>query len=100
MASDTTSRPLGEVRVGISGELLDALVEAMVLPPDPRARSAVICTVVQQMCSTVTCLQASETGQGRATAQELTSMRQLARAAYDHRLRMTFVTGASGTETS
>jgi hypothetical protein len=86
----TTTSPghLATLHTTVSGELLDGLVEALALPADPRARSAVICAVVQQMCSTVECLGSTETGQG--TEQELMSMRQLARAAFDHRLRMTF----------
>lgn len=80
---------LAEFHTVISGELLDALVEAVVLPPTPRARSAVICALVEEMCSTVEFLADSETGLGRATEDEVTSIRSLARAARDHRRRMT-----------
>ena len=72
----------------VSGELLDALVEAVVLPPDPRARSAVIWRLVREMCDTVEWLHERDTGLGRATDEELASIRRLASAAYDHRLRL------------
>lgn len=96
MTASTALRPLATLHTTISGELLDGLVEALALPPDQRARSAVICALIQQMCSTVECLGGSETGQG--TEQELTSMRQLAKAAFDHRLRMTFLAHAMEAE--
>ena len=96
MTTSTAPRHLTTLHTTISGELLDGLVEALSLPPDPRARSAVICALVQQMCSTVECLGSSETGQG--AEQELTSLRQLTRAAFDHRLRMTFFTQLRETE--
>lgn len=89
MTASRALRPLATLYTAISGDLLDGLVRALAVPPDPRARSAVICALIQQMCSTIECLGSSETGQG--TAQELTSMRQLVGAAFDHRLRMAFV---------
>ena len=88
MATTTTFASLSGVDTEISGVLQDALVEALVLPPDPCARSAVICTVIQEMGSIVDCLRGAETAQGRATEQELTSIRQVAAAAYDHQVRM------------
>ncbi len=100
MTAETTVPPLAEFDPSISGELLDALIEAVVLPPDPHARSAVICTLVQEMCSTLEFLQGSENGSGRATDYELSSMHQLARAAYDHRLRMTFTPNGQAGRTS
>jgi len=72
----------------VSGDLLDALVEAAVLPPDPRARSAVIWRLIQEMCDTVEWLHERNKGLGRATDEELASIRQLASAGHDHRLRM------------
>ena len=92
----TTTLPSSGVDTQLSGELQDALVEALVLPPDPRARSAVICTVIQEMGSIVACLRGSETVRGRATEQELTSLQQLVGAAHDHRLRMAFMVSAVG----
>ena len=72
----------------VSGDLLDALVEAVVLPPDPRARSAVTWRLIREMCETVEWLHERNKGSGRATDEELASIRQLARAADEHRLRM------------
>jgi hypothetical protein len=69
----------------IPGELLDALVEAVVLPVDPRARSAVIWRLVQEMCDTVEWRHGRDKKFGRATDEELASIRRLASAARDHR---------------
>jgi hypothetical protein len=91
MAITTTLPPLPGSATRLSGELQDALVEALVVPPGPGARAAVICTLVQEMQSIVECLWDSETVGGCATEQELTSLRQFAAAADDHRQRMTFV---------
>lgn len=98
MAAITTIPPLPSSGTRISGELQDALVEALVVPPDPPARSVVICTLIQEMRSIVECLAGSETAGGRATEQELTSLRELAAAAHDHRLRMTSATSPVGME--
>ena len=40
-------------QVVIPAELLDALVEAVVFSPDPQARSAVIRSLVREMCAAV-----------------------------------------------
>jgi hypothetical protein len=88
MATTTTFSFLSGVDTEISGVLQDALVEALVVPPDPCARSAVICTLIQEMCSIVDCLRGDETVEGRATEHELTSIRQVADAAHDHHIRM------------
>jgi hypothetical protein len=69
----------------IPDELLDALVEAVVLPADPRARSAIIWRLVQEMCDTVEWRHDRDRKFGRASDAELTSIRRLARAARDHR---------------
>jgi hypothetical protein len=69
----------------IPGELLDALVEAVVLPADPRARSAVIWRLIQEMCDTVEWRHGRDKKYGRATDAELASIRRLANAARDHR---------------
>ncbi len=66
------------------------------LTPDPRARSAVICTLVQEICRAVEWVQGREAALGRTTDEELVSIRRLARAAHDHRLRMAFGPGATG----
>jgi hypothetical protein len=69
----------------IPGELFDALVEAVVLPVDPRARSDVIWRLVQEMCDTVEWRHGRDKHYGRATDAELASIRRLASAARDHR---------------
>lgn len=84
-ATDVSS---ADLHVAVSGELIDALIEALVLPLDPPGRSAVICAVVQEMCDTVEWLQESEIAPGRATDDELRSVRRLATAAEAHLLRM------------
>jgi hypothetical protein len=72
----------------IPDELLDALVEAVVLPADPRARSAVIWRLVQEMCDTVEWRHGRDKKFGRARDAELASIRRLASAARDHRRSM------------
>ena len=69
----------------IPGELLDALVEAVVLPADPRARSAIIWRLVKEMCDTVEWRHERDKQFGRAADAELASIRRLAGAARDHR---------------
>jgi len=69
----------------IPAELLDALVEAVVLPPDPRARSVVIWRLVQEICDTVEWRHGRDKRFGRAADAELASIRRLAGAARDHR---------------
>lgn len=66
------------------------MIEAVVLPPDARARSAVICRLVHELCATVEWLQRSHTGSRQATEAEMISIRRLASAAQDYRLRMAF----------
>jgi hypothetical protein len=83
----------------IPGELLDALVEAVVLPPDPRARSAVIWRLVQEICDTVEWRYGRDRRFGRATDAELASIRRLAGAARDHRRCMdAFGSGDAGAD--
>jgi hypothetical protein len=70
----------------VAGELIDALIEAVVLPPDGRARAAVISCVVQEMCAAVQWLHSPDIslGGGEATEDELAGLRQLATAAREH----------------
>ena len=67
MAAITTLPPLPGADTRISGELQYALVEALVLPLGPRARSAVICALIQEMRSIVECLWDNETAGGPVT---------------------------------
>ena len=81
-------------------ELLDALVEAVVFSPDPRARSAVIRSLVHEMCAAVGWLHGGDTTFDDATDVELASISRLAAAAQDHHWRMSFLgTGAVGSDT-
>jgi hypothetical protein len=63
---------------------LDAIVEAVALPRDPWARSAVVCSLVNQMCAAVGWLHEPDTPLANATDVELASIGQLAKAAQDH----------------
>lgn len=74
--------------VVVAGELLDAVVKAVVTPPDPRARSAVIGILVHTMFAAVGWLHDSDTTPDDASNDELASVGQLATAAQDHQLRM------------
>ena len=97
MTAQTTVPP--ESSLTLTGELLDALIEAVVVPRDPRARSAVICTLVHEMCATVERLQRSEAGSRHATEVEMISVRRLAAAAQDYRLQMAFGRGTAEAQT-
>ncbi|HWI00275.1 MAG TPA: hypothetical protein VNT27_08080 [Propionibacteriaceae bacterium] len=71
-----------------AAELLDAVVEAVVTSPDPRARAAVIASMVHEMCAAARWLHETDTPLEDATAQELVSIGLVAQAAQDHYLRM------------
>jgi hypothetical protein len=77
-----------EPPVVVAGEVLEALVRAVTTPPDPGARSAVICSLVHTMFAAVSWLQSSDTTLDDATNDELASLGQVATAAQDHQLRM------------
>lgn len=57
-----------------------------------------ICSLVHEMCATVEWLQRSETGSRHATEAEMMSVRRLASAAQDYRLRMAFGSGTVAAE--
>jgi hypothetical protein len=88
MTTEATVSRTADPHTIVSGELVDALIEAVVLPSDPRARSVVICSLVQEMCASVEWLRGSDIGLGRATEAEVSSIRRLGSAAHDHRMRM------------
>ena len=79
----------------ISAELVDAVVEVIVLSPDPRARSAVLCSLVSEMCAAVGSVNGDDPAQSGAAGIELTSIEQLSAAAHDHHWRMSFLHTAS-----
>jgi hypothetical protein len=94
----TTVLTLGDLANSPSvfaAEMLDA-VEAVVTSPDPRARAAVIASMVHEMCAAARWLHETDTPLDDATAQGLASIGLVAQAAQDHYLRMSslFVGGA------
>jgi len=95
MTADTTPTLAGS-KITISPDLLDALASAVFSCPNARARSSVICDLILEMCSTVESLALRESGQRCAIEEEIASVRQLAGAAYDHRVHMTFLARAAG----
>ena len=94
MTTVTTFDDSADSQVVVAAELLDALVESL---PDARARAAVICSMVYEMCAAVGWLQETDTPLEDAATEELVSIGQLATAAQDHYLRMSSLrTGAPG----
>lgn len=93
MTTVTTFDDSADSQVVVAAELLDALVESL---PDARARAAVICSMVYEMCAAVGWLQETDTPLEDAATEELASI-GLATAAQDHYLRMSSLrTGAAG----
>jgi hypothetical protein len=72
----------------LAGELVDSLIEAVVLPADPVARSAVICEVLNELCDAVDWLHGAATVSDDSVAEETAGLRQLVAAAHDHQQRM------------
>jgi hypothetical protein len=88
-----------ESPVTVRAELLDALVEAVVLSADPRTRSAIIRSLVHEMCAAVRWLHGGDTTSDDAADVELASISQLAAAAQDHHWRMGLLgPGAAGSD--
>jgi hypothetical protein len=99
MTTVSTFASSADFRVVVPAELLDALVEAVVLPPDPRSRSAVIRSMVHEMCAAVRWLHGGDITFEDAADVELASISQLAAAAQDHHWRMSFLgAGAAGSD--
>jgi hypothetical protein len=71
----------------VSGELIDLLIEAVVLAGGPRARSAVVCDLLDELCNAVDWLHGTAPPDNLSAA-EAASLRQLLVAAQDHQLRM------------
>lgn len=88
MTAVTTSIRVADSETLLSGELIDSLIEAVVLPPDALARAARVCTLVDELCAAVEWLHSSETTLSDAAGIELSSLRQLVVAAHDHQRRM------------
>ena len=73
----------------LPGELIDSLIEAVVLPADAFARSAVVCELLNELCDAVEWLNGSATlPPDDSSSEESASLRQLVVAAQDHQLRM------------
>ena len=70
------------------GSLIDSLIESVVLPYDPLARSAVICDLVSELCAAVERLHGDETTIVDPVNPEVVSLRQLMVAAEDHQRPM------------
>ena len=100
MNSMSTVVDSADSQVVVAGEFLDAIVEAVVLPRDPWARSAVVCSLVNEMCAAVGRLHEPDTPLAAATDVELASIGQLAKAAQDHHWRMSWLRpGVAGRDT-
>lgn len=88
-----TVRELPDPGPDLPGELIDALIDVVVRPVEPGARSGVICSMVQEMCDAVEWLHHDDNRMSSAADEqgqrELVSIRQLAAAAEAHRSRMT-----------
>ena len=95
MSAVSTSIRFADSDSLLSGELIDSLIEAVVLPPDALARAARVCTLVDELCAAVEWLHGSETVSDAAGI-ELSSLRQLVVAAQDHQRRMRTSFGADG----
>ena len=53
MTAVSTSNRFADSDSLLSGELIDSLIEAVVLPPDALARAARVCNVVDELCAAV-----------------------------------------------
>lgn len=88
MTALNTVPTVGTSHGTISGELLDALIEAVVFPPNPQARSGLICSLVQEICATVEWRHEGDAPLDRASHEELAGIRRLVDAAHEHHRRM------------
>lgn len=88
MSAVSTINRSATVRAHRHGELVDLLVESVVLPQDPVARAAVVCSLVDEMRAAVEWLHGPEAAREEAAGRELASLRDLVAAAEDHHLRM------------
>ena len=88
MTAVTTSIRVPDSDSLLSGELIDSLIEAVVLPPDALVRAARVCTLVDELCAALEWLHGSETTLSCTAGIELSSLRQLVAAAQDHQRRM------------
>jgi hypothetical protein len=88
MTATSVSNSISSSRGLLSGELIDSLIEAVVLPADALARSAVICDLLNELCDAVDWLHGSATLPDDSMDEERASLRQLVVAAQDHQLRM------------
>lgn len=79
---------VSDTDIFVAGELIDGLIEAVALPSNPRARSAVIYNLVHEMCVAVEWLHAGDAQLDGAVNDELQSLRRVALAAKSHHERM------------
>jgi hypothetical protein len=99
MATESVAGSSAGSQVVVPAELLDALVEVVVVSPDPSARSAVIRRLVHELCATVQWLHGSDITFDDAADIELASISQLAAAAQDHHWRMSLLGGVVESDT-
>ena len=87
LSTSVSSRARARARAGagpqLSGELVDALNEALALPPDRAARSVAIVHLIEEMHATLQWLRGSASGNA-----ELASLAQVVAAARAHQDRM------------
>jgi hypothetical protein len=88
MTAVSVSNSISGSRGLLSGELIDLLIEAVVLPADALARCEVICDLLNELCDAVDWLHESAPLPDDSFAEETASLRQLVVAAQDHQLRM------------
>ena len=95
MTADTTPI-LADSKIIISPDMQDALASALFSCPDACFRSSVICDVILEMCSTVQSLAVREPGHRSTTEEWIAGVRQLAGAAYDHRVHLGILERTAG----
>ena len=88
MTAVTTSISVPDSDSLLSGELIDLLIEAVVLPPDALVRAERVCNLVDELCAALEWMHGSETTLSDTAGIELSSLRQLVTAAQDHQRRI------------
>ena len=78
-------------------DLIDALMEAVVLPLDAPARSVAIRSLMEEITTALEWLAGHDTPGDDATPAELVSLRELTAAAQDHERRMMALAGPAAT---
>ena len=87
MTAESPFPGLADSDTTLPGELIDALIEVVVIPPDPRSRSVVIGDLVHEICAALEWSRCSDSTQDDAPDDELVSIQQLTTAAQNHQRR-------------